>query len=81
MKLERENKIDWRHAVYSELPEDIKHKLIWGMGDYEGIMNDIGELCVPSMTMSDLDSFFNRLLGDQSSFTTLGQQILRRLSA
>jgi hypothetical protein len=41
MKLERENKIDRRHAVYSELPEDIKHKVIWGMGDYEGIMNYI----------------------------------------
>ncbi len=41
MRLERDQIIDWRHAIYSELPEDVQHKVIWGTHSYEGIMNFI----------------------------------------
>jgi len=41
MNLVKENKIDWRNAVYANLPEDIRFKVLWGTDSYEGIMNFI----------------------------------------
>ncbi|TMV43899.1 ATP-binding cassette domain-containing protein [Paenibacillus mesophilus] len=41
MKLMKEEKIDWRHAIYADLPDDIKNKVLRGVESYEGIMNFI----------------------------------------
>lgn len=90
MNLTKENKIDWRNAVYADLPEDVRHKVLWGTDSYEGIMNFImgrmrrkpekrAQFEQAWCSKSKCDTCHGKGLSDESRLTYIGNKDVREL--